>query len=309
MIKKIRILLICMTLVTSFIIAFQIEQVKASSDSPIADFTYTPSTPKNSSVIKFSDLSNDSDGSIVSWWWSFGDHYYSDMQNPVHCYYTNGLFTVNLSVMDNDGNIGVIKKIIMIDNPPIIPSNPDPYDGKTKVNVDYNLSWTGGDIDGDLVTYYIYLDKTNPPNQIISKNSNTTYDPGTLDYDTIYYWKIVAWDIHGATNSGPVWTFSTKANNPPNTTTTLSGQTTCWINKLYNFSTKTTDPDGDDIFYMFNWGDGTFSNWLGPYNSNVLVSASHIWAKKGMYHVMVKAKDIHGAESTWSNNRLVYVIY
>jgi PKD repeat protein len=297
-----------MTLVTSFIISFQIEQVKASSDPPIADFTYTPSTPKNSSVIKFSDLSNDSDGSIVSWWWSFGDHYYSDIQNPVHCYYANGLFTVNLSVVDNDGNINGIKKIIMIDNPPIIPSNPDPYDGKTKVDVDYNLAWTSGDVDGDLLTYYVYLDKINPPNQIISKNSNTTYDPGTLDYDSIYYWKIVAWDIYGVSSSGPIWTFSTKGNNPPNTTTTLSGQTTCWINKLYDFSTKTTDPDGDDIFYMFNWGDGTFSNWLGPYHSNVVVSASHIWAKKGMYHVMVKAKDIHGAESTWSNNRLVYVV-
>jgi PKD repeat protein len=308
MIKKMRILLICMTLLTSFIISFQIEQVKAIDDPPIADFIYTPSTPKNSSVIKFSDLSNDSDGSIVSWWWSFGDHYYSDMQNPVHCYYTNGLFTVNLSVLDNDGNKAGIKKIIMIDNPPITPGSPDPYDGKTKVDVDYNLAWTGGDIDGDLENYYIYLDKINPPNQIISKNSNTTYDPGTLDYDSIYYWKIVAWDIHGVSSSGPVWTFSTKANNPPNTTTTLSGQTTCWINNIYDFSTKTTDPDGDDIFYMFNWGDGTFSNWLGPYSSNVVASASHIWAKKGMYHVMVKAKDIHGAESTWSNNRLVYVV-
>lgn len=276
---------------------------------PTANFTYSPEDPKNTTIIHFTDTSTDLDGSIVSWWWNFGDHYYSDLQNPIHCYYVNGLYNVNLIVTDNDGFTNNVIKMIIIDNPPSIPSNPDPYDNKANVNTDYKLSWTGGDIDNDPVTYDVYFGDTSPPPKVQSNQSGTTYDPGILKDDTTYYWMIVAWDIYGMMNSGPVWTFSTKGNNPPNPPTKPSGQTICWVNKLYYYSTKSADPDGDQLYYKWFWGDGNTSDWIGPYDSNIVVSASHTWTKKGMYHVMVKAKDIHGAESYWSSDRLVYVIY
>ena len=28
-----------------------------------------------------------------------------------------------------------------------------------------------------------------------------------------------------------------------------------------------TNPDGDNIFYLFDWGDDTNSGWIGPYKS------------------------------------------
>lgn len=308
MMKKIRISLICMILITSSIIAFQIEKVKASGKIPVADFTFTPSNPKNSTVINFFDISTDPDGSVISWWWSFGDHYYSDTKNPIHCYYENGLYTVNLSVLDNDGNKGIIKKKILIGNPPNMPSNPDPSDGNIYVNVNHNLTWTAGDLDSDLVTYDVYFDKTNPPIKVISNQSGTSYNPGILRNDTTYYWRIIAWDIHGASISGPIWTFSTTDNNPPFTPRKPTGQTKCSINKTYYYSTNTIDPDREQVYYMWIWGDGSTTGWLGPYDSNVEVNASHTWTKKGIYRVKVKAKDIQGAESYYSSDRLVYVI-
>jgi len=33
------------------------------------------------------------------------------------------------------------------------------------------------------------------------------------------------------------------------------------------YSTSTTDPNNYDLYYLFDWGDGTFSIWLGPYAS------------------------------------------
>ena len=66
------------------------------------------------------------------------------------------------------------------------------------------------------------------------------------------------------------------------------------------YSTSTTDPDNDPISYMFDWGDGTNSGWVGPYNSGQTASASHTWLIKGTYQIRVKAKDTSDLESPWS---------
>ena len=69
----------------------------------------------------------------------------------------------------------------------------------------------------------------------------------------------------------------------------------------YTYSTFTTDPQDDQIFYWFDWGDGTNSGWVGPFDSGESGEASHIWTEKGTYSIMAKAKDINGYESEWSN--------
>ena len=72
------------------------------------------------------------------------------------------------------------------------------------------------------------------------------------------------------------------------------------IEIFYDFSAYTTDPDGDELFYLFDWGDGTQSEWIGPVNSGENVTASHKWTSKGDYNIKVKARDIFGAETNWS---------
>lgn len=71
--------------------------------------------------------------------------------------------------------------------------------------------------------------------------------------------------------------------------------------QTYVFTTSTTDPDNDNLTYQWDWGDGTTSEWLGPYASGAVVNASHSWDKKGDYAVRVKAKDCFGLESDWSD--------
>lgn len=65
---------------------------------------------------------------------------------------------------------------------------------------------------------------------------------------------------------------------------------------LYNFTTSTTDPDGDQIYYMYDWGNGYNSGWVGPYLSGTSCNATRIWSISGTYQIKVKAKDEHGAE-------------
>ncbi|UCF13004.1 MAG: PKD domain-containing protein, partial [Thermoplasmatales archaeon] len=61
------------------------------------------------------------------------------------------------------------------------------------------------------------------------------------------------------------------------------------------------DPDGDDVYFMFDWGDDTTSGWVGPYNSGQTGSAKKTWTSQGTYTVKVVAKDEHGKFSSRSD--------
>ena len=69
----------------------------------------------------------------------------------------------------------------------------------------------------------------------------------------------------------------------------------------YTYTASTTDPDEDDIYYLFDWGDGTYSEWIGPKKSGQTANASHKWIEQKNYEIRVKAKDNHGVQSEWSD--------
>ena len=75
----------------------------------------------------------------------------------------------------------------------------------------------------------------------------------------------------------------------------------------YSFTSSTTDPDGDQLYYLFNWDDGNTSDWLGPYPSGQTVTGSHIWTELGNYSVTVRARDVWGAGSTISDPLIVTI--
>jgi len=72
----------------------------------------------------------------------------------------------------------------------------------------------------------------------------------------------------------------------------------------YTFSTSTTHSHGDDwdIEYMFSWGDGDRTEWLGPFPSGQQVFANHSWNENGSYSVRVQAKGPWDRESKWSES-------
>ena len=56
----------------------------------------------------------------------------------------------------------------------------------------------------------------------------------------------------------------------------------------------------DQVWFWWDWDDGTNSGWVGPYNSGETACESHIWDAIGTYVIKVKAKDVYGAESDWA---------
>jgi len=87
----------------------------------------------------------------------------------------------------------------------------------------------------------------------------------------------------------------------PNTPDAPEGSSSGNTGTSYTYSASTTDPEGDQISYLFDWGDGTFSEWTSLKNSGQTVSTNHIWQSDGSYQIRVKAKDVHGIQSEWSD--------
>jgi len=102
-------------------------QIIVSNIGPTANFSYSPLNPTTSNNIQFTDLSIDSDGTIVDWLWDFDDLSGSYAQNPSHQYVDNGLYNISLMVTDDDGAIDTIIIPISVANvPPTVAFSYDP---------------------------------------------------------------------------------------------------------------------------------------------------------------------------------------
>ena len=183
--------------------------------------------------------------------------------------------------------------------PPQVPINPNPPDKATDVNVTTTiLSWTCSDPEGYPLTYDVYLEAYDPtPDLIVSEGqTQNTYDPGTLQNKTTYYWQIVASDNHGAYTASPIWQFTTEGlpHNPPNAPT-ITGPANGKVGTSYEYTFTSIDPDGDDIAeYTINWGDGPDENIIGPFASGAPQTKSHTWTSQGTFIIKAKAKDVNG---------------
>lgn len=98
--------------------------------------------------------------------------------------------------------------------PPYTPSNPTPANGEASQPIEnVTLSWIGGDPDNySIVEYDIYFGKSAGSMELLFAGlSDTFFVVGILDFESPYYWKIVAKDHYGLITEGPLWQFTTEA--------------------------------------------------------------------------------------------------
>ncbi|MHC4431808.1 MAG: hypothetical protein ACYTBS_08210, partial [Planctomycetota bacterium] len=92
--------------------------------------------------------------------------------------------------------------------PPKTAYAPDPADGSEFVDPEADLAWTGG-FGAKMHTIYIgnvFADVNDGTQGIPS--GKTTYDPGTLESEKVYYWRVDQFDGL-ETYKGDVWSFTT----------------------------------------------------------------------------------------------------
>ena len=104
---------------------------------------------------------------------------------------------------------------------------------------------------------------------------------------------------------GHVYTVAYKAiyafgtNEPPGTPDKPDGPTEGTAGKEYCYTTSTIDPDGNAVWYKWDWGNEQ-SDWIGPSDSGEEVEECHTWTESGTYQVKVKARVGFWNESDWS---------
>jgi len=118
----------------------------------------------------------------------------------------------------------------------------------------------------------------------------------------------------GDSNIGNDWdyTFRTYAeestNSPPEIPSKPSGLTTLKIGALGEYLTSATDPDGDQVQYMFDWDHNDYSVWLSLIPSGTIHGCFNAWFNLGDCYVRAKARDEHGLESGWSEPLIVTIV-
>jgi PKD repeat protein len=143
-------------------------------NSPIANFTWFPSTMRADMMISFNDLSTDLDEDIVTYIWSIAGTIYTE-HNPYHIFVTSGTKTITLTVTDAMDHVDICSRVITVlpaygvgDHPPVANFTYTPLEAYTDRQISF--SDTSTDVDDDIITYSWKIDDVS-----VATTKNPTY--------------------------------------------------------------------------------------------------------------------------------------
>ena len=191
-------------------------------------------------------------------------------------------------------------------NPPNTPSNPSPADGAATIPVTTSLTWNGSDPDsGDTVSYNLYFGTSSSPPLVKSGLSETNYNPGTLAYDTTYYWRVVAKDNHGAEAGGSVWSFTTQPPLIPSTPTDLKVMVK---GKTLHIQWQANSESNLDHYNLYaGYASKNYDMQGIPFNLGKVTSLTAPDVPEGTYYLALSAVNSAGQESSLSEEIKVVV--
>lgn len=265
------------------------EQVTAAASSPPPASNAPPQADFDLDCddlrCTFTDQSDDPDGDLVGWEWSFGDGTSSSERNPSHTYAAAGQYEVRLVVTDDGGAQDDRTRTARPEapSPPPPPANDPPSaefevecQALTCVFVDRSV-----DTDGSVVRWqWSFGDGTsssdrNPSHAYLASGRYdvllvVTDDDGAADSRT-----------HSAEPKAP------EANKPPRAEFEVHcDHLTC------AFEDKSSDEDGAIVSWQWSFGDGDVSSEQNP---------THSYTRRGRYDVELTVTDDDGASVTKSH--------
>lgn len=270
------------------------------NNPPIANFSYSQQNRKL--TLDFSDTSSDSDGTITTWQWDFGDNSTDTIQNPSHTYIAAGTYLVTLTVTDNGGKSTSISKNVIVNPlvnlPPVISNLSGILTSLNPATVKFTE--TSSDADGYISKWdWNFGDgQTFSTSDIALKNPSHIYSfPGiyTITLTVTDDGLPDGTDKKTATSSINFEVLPPPANKPPVALFSVDANNVL-APATINFTDLSSDVDGSIISWLweFETGNTLFFN-TQTYRKNV----SYRFLRSGAYPVKLTVTDNGNLSSTY----------
>ncbi|OPX38041.1 MAG: hypothetical protein B1H11_05085, partial [Desulfobacteraceae bacterium 4484_190.1] len=187
-----------------------------SNSQPKADFIIMPASGDSTTVFTAdASASSDPDLDPLEYSWNWGESAeftsWSSFPTSMHTHIAPGTHQVTLKVRDTSGAVGFCTKPVTISTLSTLPgktASPGPAKGSMNQSINTKLSWSGG---ANATSFDIYLGVSPAlsASDFRGNQGSNTYDPGPLEYNKTYYWRVDAGNGVGVTQ-GDQWFFSTQ---------------------------------------------------------------------------------------------------
>jgi WD40 repeat protein/uncharacterized caspase-like protein len=252
---------------------------------PEARFTFSPPNPDTSSGVSFNgSTSSDSDGTIRTFKWNFGDGSSDDGKYVTHRFSSPGMYTMTLTVTDDDVESASTSETITIRKPNVLPVASFTWSRSegTRVAVESR--------NGDLIVFDA-SSSYDPDGQITSYawdwNSDGIYDEPSNTPNVEHQFAtsgehkvtLQVTDNEGATAKVTKTTLGTQ---PPTADFSFEPTSPSILDTVQFDAVKSSDPDGYVTDWKWDFGDGTTSTSQKP---------THQYSQKGTYTVVLTVTD------------------
>ncbi|UCC92812.1 MAG: PKD domain-containing protein, partial [Thermoplasmata archaeon] len=253
--------------------------IKVLNRVPIALAEADPVTVKTFDDVTFSGISSkDDDGRVLWYRWEFGDGYEGFGETAVHAYSDDGVYTVTLTLTDDDGaDASTTLEVTVMNREPIAVAGDDAL---TRTGIPVRMDGRGSyDMDGIVALYsWDFGDGTTEEGPTVN-HAFPTY--GT------YLVVLTVTDDDGATSTGNL-TVIVENVHP---VASITGDTRVLTSESMELDGRSSyDLDGNIVEYRWDLGDGSPQE-VGPI-------IEHSYSKYGTYTVTLTVEDDGGLTSS-----------
>ncbi|MCB2099397.1 MAG: PKD domain-containing protein, partial [Rhodobacterales bacterium] len=270
--------------------------VTITDRAPTAAFTWAPEPSVEGSPVAFTDTSTSSPDAIVSWAWDFAGLGSSAAQNPSFAFPDNGVYTVSLTVTDDDGSTNTTTHDVTVLNAnPVVNAGLDQTTGEgSTVSLDPATFTDAGTADTHTATVD-WGDGSGPQAATVNQGAGSGSVPGSHVYTDggVYTVTVTVTDDDGGVGSDTmivtVGNAGAQVDAGPDQTIN-EGETASLAPATFTYIGLT-----DTHTATINWGDGmTSAGTVSEAGGSGSVSGSHTYVDDGVYTVTVTVTDDDG---------------